>query len=266
LLLVRGGDGTLRNVLTDGTSRTGVAFPFQLPDAPGDGDNQALAVNSGDGTVVYDVAVALVWVKDGAVADNRNEAYALASCTDCTTVAVAFQVVLVVGQSDVVTPINVAVAANDGCVRCVTTALAVQLVVTLREMPTEEVQARIEAALARLDGLENLDDPYAQVKAVEKEILTLLVQSGLVDEQDTTASSATGAPAPAPTVTTPGPTTTAAEGAPGPSLSPTTTSATRTTTTVARAEDSTTASTKATDSTPTTEATATTEAPATTAP
>lgn len=180
LLLARGDDGELTSIVTDG-DRSGVAFPFELPAAPGDGDNQALAVNTGDGTVVYDVAVALVWVKDGAVADNRNEAFALASCTACTTVAVAFQVVLVIGQSDVVAPINIAVAANANCIRCVTTALAVQLIVTLREMPSEEMQAKIEAALARLDELETLEDPYAEVKAVETEILDLLVEGGLVD-------------------------------------------------------------------------------------
>ena len=208
LLLVRADDGTLRSILTDG-SRTGVSFPFELPDAPGEGDNQALAVNTGDGTVVYDVAVALVWVKDGEVADNRNEAYALASCTSCKTVAVAFQVVLVIGQSDAVAPFNVAVAANGGCVKCVTTALAVQLVVTLREMPSEEVQAQLEAALARLDGLEHMADPYGEVKAVEQEILTLLVKNGLVKAQETTATKATASPAPNPSPSGSPPTTSA---------------------------------------------------------
>ncbi len=71
---------------------------------------------------MYDVAVALVWVKRGAVADNRNEAYALASCRSCTTVAVAFQVLLVVGHNDAVAPVNAAVAANGACVECLTTA------------------------------------------------------------------------------------------------------------------------------------------------
>ena len=50
---------------------------------------------------------------------------------DCRTVAVAFQVVLLVGSVDVVVPQNVAVAVNYACVRCVTQALATQLVVSL---------------------------------------------------------------------------------------------------------------------------------------
>ena len=232
LLLVRSDDGTLRSILTDG-DREGVAFPFALPSDPGKGGNQALAVNTEDGSVVYDVAVALVWVKDGEVVDNRNEAYALASCTSCTTVAVAFQVVLVIGQSDVVTPINVAVAANGNCIQCVTTALAIQLVVTLKEMPSEEVQAQIEEAMASLDGLEEMDDPYAQIKAVEQQILTLLIDNGLVEAEQTTAatsspteSTAGVAPAPAPTTTT-----TAAAPTSTTRLSTTTTSAATTTST-----------------------------------
>jgi putative peptide zinc metalloprotease protein len=262
VLLVRNDDGSTQSILT-GDGQTGVAFPFELPAAPRPGDNQALAVNTGDGTVVYDVAVALVWVKDGEVADNRNQAYALASCTSCTTVAVAFQVVLIVGQTDVVAPVNVAVAANGGCLRCVTTALAVQLVVTLREMPSEELQAEIEAAIARLDGLETMDDPYGQVKAVEQEILTLLIDAGLVEQQETTE--ATSAPATTTPSTVAATSTTAAS-----SLSPSTTSAVSTTT--IRATSSTTSpssstspTTESTASTASTEATTATTADSTTA-
>ncbi|MBW3627244.1 MAG: hypothetical protein KY412_06505 [Actinobacteria bacterium] len=262
LLVARADDGTLRTILTDGTSGTGAAFPFELPAAPGEGDNQALAVNTGDGTVVYDVAVALVWVTDGAVVDHRNEAYALASCTSCTTVAVAFQVVLVVGDSDTVAPSNVAVAANGNCVRCVTTALAVQLVVTLQEMPDEELQAQIEAALARLDGLEEMEDPYGQVKAVEDEILTMLVDSGLVEGRETTASTATATPDSAPSTTSPSSTTTADDGSPGSSLSTTTSSSSRSTT----SSGDTTTTTTSTQATTTTTTEATTSTQATTTP
>ena len=78
-------------------------FPLDRPPAPREGDNQALAVNTEDGSVAYDVTFALVWADEDAVL-NRNEAYALASCRDCRTVAVAFQVVLVLGSVDVVVP------------------------------------------------------------------------------------------------------------------------------------------------------------------
>ena len=48
---------------------------------PSEGDNQALAVNTTDGTVVYDVAFAMVWVDGDEPVTNTNEAYAAASCT-----------------------------------------------------------------------------------------------------------------------------------------------------------------------------------------
>jgi len=183
LLVTRNDDGTLRAIVTTGDD-TGVAFPFALPSAPGIGDNQALAVNDKDGSVVYDVAVAMVWVTDGEPVDNRNEAYALASCTACTTVAVAFQVVVVVGQSDVVAPVNIAVAGNQDCIACTTTALAIQLVVTVSEMPSEELQAEIEAALSRLDEVDvtDLDQLYAEIQAVQNEIVTLLSDAGLLPD------------------------------------------------------------------------------------
>jgi putative peptide zinc metalloprotease protein len=120
-------------------------FPFDRPLPPGEGDNQALAVNTEDGSVLYDVTFALVWA-DGDTALNVNEAYALASCRDCRTVAVAFQVVLLVGSVDVVVPQNLAAAVNYACVECVTYALAAQLVVSL-EGPLSEDGARDLAAI-----------------------------------------------------------------------------------------------------------------------
>ena len=62
---------------------------------------------------------------------TRNEAYAFASCADCAAVAVGFQVVLIVGQTDVIVPENLSAAANYNCVQCLTYALASQLVLTL---------------------------------------------------------------------------------------------------------------------------------------
>lgn len=77
-----------------------VAFPFELPaKQPGPGDTQAVAVGRTSGGVVYDVAYSVVTVTKGANVTNTNGAYALASCNGCTTVAVSFQVVLVVGRS-----------------------------------------------------------------------------------------------------------------------------------------------------------------------
>jgi len=254
--------GALRSILTGGTPDSGeaegVAFPFALPEKPGVGDNQALAVNTEDGTVVYDVSVALVWVKDGEPVDNRNEAYALASCTNCTTVAVAFQVVLVVGQSDAVAPINVAVAANGGCISCQTLALAVQLVATLKEAPSQEVQAQLEAALGRLDGITDLQALYDGIKTVEQEIITILLDNDLVDEDDLPATTEERTSTSSTTTTTTGAGTGASESS---STSTTVRSTTVTTTATAGATSgspSSTTSTTEAPSTTTTERTTTT--------
>jgi putative peptide zinc metalloprotease protein len=106
-------------------------FPFDQPLPPDEGDNQSLAVNTTDGTVVYDLAFAMIWVDGDDPVTNTNEAYAAASCENCAAVAVSFQVVLIVGDADTVVPANLATAVNYNCVQCLTYALASQLVVTL---------------------------------------------------------------------------------------------------------------------------------------
>ncbi|HVU74369.1 MAG TPA: hypothetical protein VHE83_15495 [Mycobacteriales bacterium] len=184
LMLVPTGDGGTEAVLTTGPD-AGVAFPFALPAAPGPGDQQALALGTQDGGVVYDVEYGLVTVKDGAPATNTNGAYALASCHACMTVAVSFQVVLIVGQSNTIAPKDLAEAANYACPQCITTALAQQLVVTVSAQPSAELMAKLQAALSQLDALNQIDPTdtaaiVAQVDAVEKQVLDLLVQSGLV--------------------------------------------------------------------------------------
>jgi putative peptide zinc metalloprotease protein len=127
-----------------GSSPPSWVFPFDRPPAPEEDGNQALAVNTTDGSVTYDVAFALVWAEDGPV-DTRNEAYAFASCADCAAVAVGFQVVLIVGQTDVVVPENLSAAANYNCVRCLTYALASQLVLTLDGPLSVDGMARLNA-------------------------------------------------------------------------------------------------------------------------
>ena len=91
------------------------------------GDNTAVAVNTEDGASVFRLAFSVRMVANGVI-DEKNTAYALASCTDCQTVALAFQVILVWNNPDVVVPENVALAYNDQCVECLTYASATQIV------------------------------------------------------------------------------------------------------------------------------------------
>jgi putative peptide zinc metalloprotease protein len=155
-------------------------FPFNKPKAPGVGDNQALAVNTKDGSTVYDVAFALVWA-DGNSVLNKNEAYALASCRKCKTVAVGFQVVLVLGQADVIIPQNLSAAVNYNCRACVTYALAQQLVITLPGNLSADAMARLEDVWRRIEefgrGIRSvpLSRIQAELQTFEREILQIIV-------------------------------------------------------------------------------------------
>jgi putative peptide zinc metalloprotease protein len=109
---------------------TGLAFATPAAgyaDQGGGGDNAAVAVNTKDGATVVKVAFAIRHVMSGVV-DQTNAAVAYASCTDCTTVAIAVEIVLVEGSPSVVTPQNYAIAVNELCSLCVTVANALQFV------------------------------------------------------------------------------------------------------------------------------------------
>ncbi|WP_156399892.1 hypothetical protein [Phycicoccus sp. Soil748] len=163
----------------DGSALPTWVFPFDRPLPPGEGDNQALAVNTTNGSSEYDVAFALVWADGNSVA-NTNEAYALASCTDCQTVAVAFQVVVIIGDAHVVVPENIAAAVNYNCVQCVTQALATQLVVTLSGPLDARSTAELNALWAEISAFGNhvQDVPLSELQGrladYERQILAIL--------------------------------------------------------------------------------------------
>jgi putative peptide zinc metalloprotease protein len=92
-------------------------------------DNSATAVNTRDDSSVLDLAFSVKKVS-GEVVDQTNSAVAYSSCERCQTVAIAIQVLIVMTDSpDVVTPQNIAIAINEECSSCTTMALAYQLVV-----------------------------------------------------------------------------------------------------------------------------------------
>jgi len=184
---------------SDAPSTTGSAtqLPFKLPDKPGEGDSQALATNTTDGGIVYDVAYSLVTIKDGAEVTNENSAYALASCKACTTLAVSFQLVLVVGQSDKIMPINVAEALNLNCPECITTAIAKQLVISVKSAPSEELLRRLTEELQKLDAIDTSDPPaevLQQVNAVSDGINKALEESGITYPKAAATPTATATP------------------------------------------------------------------------
>jgi len=197
-------------------------FPFKLPKEPGPNDSQALAVNTTDGGVEYDVAYSLVTVQNGDDVDETNSAYAFASCNACTTVAVSFQLVLVVGRSDRIMPINVAEALNVNCPQCLTVAIAKQIVVTLQSVPSDELLAKLTAALEKLNAIDEGDSPAEVagiVNAVADEINRALEDSGQVAPTPTPTPTPTATPTPSPSPT-PSP---AATATPTPTVSATAT-------------------------------------------
>lgn len=218
-------------------------FPFDRPAEPGSDGNQALAVNTKDGSVTYSVAFALVWAEDGEPVDTRNEAYAFASCTGCAAVAVGFQVVLIVGQADVIVPENLSAAANYNCLDCLTYALASQLVLTLDGPLSEAGMAQLTALWAEIAeyGRNIQNVPLSEIRdrlASYKEQIIAIIKSdpsatrdpsspvsGTPAPMETNAPSGTapasqapggGAPAPLPTLLPTSPATQPAAGDPPP--------------------------------------------------
>ena len=155
-------------------------FPFDPPADARPGDNVVLAVNTVDGSSITDFVAQLSWLADEPVVDERNVAYAAASCVDCSTRAVAFQVVVATGRVDVAVPNNQAVAVNHICVGCTTEALAVQMMVTLEEMPSVETMEAVEALWAQVDALQStvesaaIEVVHGELVRIQDEILTTL--------------------------------------------------------------------------------------------
>ena len=184
------------------------AIPFILPKKPGPNDSQALAVNTTDGGVVYDVVYSLVTVQGGADVNEENSAYALASCKACKTVAVSFQLVLVVGQSDKIMPINVAEALNYKCPYCITTAIAKQIVVSVTSQPSADLVKRLTEELKRLDAIDALvgaggspADVLKIVNDVQQAIQKDLEDSGQLPPKPSPSATPAGSASPSPTGT-----------------------------------------------------------------
>lgn len=168
-------------------------FPFNRPAAPGPGDNQSMAVATRDGSTVYDVAFALVTATKNTVL-NGNEAYAFASCSHCTAVAVSFQVVLIIGNAQVIAPKNVSAAVAYNCVSCLTAAMATQLDLSLTAAPHGSTAAQLAAlwkqirAFGRHISSYSLAEIHAQLQRYEQQIQQIL--------QPLAASSSTVVPTP----------------------------------------------------------------------
>ena len=158
-------------------------FVFAPPEAPMEGDNRAMAVNTVDDSVVTDLAVSWAIVTASRVEQN-NEAWAMASCQRCATRAVAFQVLLMLPTSNVIAPVNAALAYNQDCTSCLTEAIASQLVVTVTDIPTAQAQALVSQAMDRIEALRGSLASYSAIQiytllqGAQSEILEVLRADG----------------------------------------------------------------------------------------
>ncbi|MGH3307944.1 MAG: hypothetical protein ACRDOX_09670, partial [Nocardioides sp.] len=180
----------------DETAAEPWVFPFDEPLPPAEGDNQAAAYNTTDGSMKYDIAFALVWAEGNEVL-NVNEAHAYASCSNCVTVAVAFQVVLIMDDAQVVVPQNLAVAANYECYRCITAALASQLVLSVEETPGEEQLLALGAVWSQLIEFGQHITAYSLVEIAtmleefKADIVAILHDAPPVSDNTTSSTSTT---------------------------------------------------------------------------
>ena len=187
------------------------------PSASYAGDNVAIAVNTKDGTTVFKVAFAIRHVMSDVV-DDANAAVAYNACTECASVAIAFEIVLVASDPSVVTPTNIAIAFNESCQTCVAIAEAYQFVLgtggivhfdaegnrilseirrelhSLRkeDLTLEQLQARLDAIAARMADV----------------LANHLVPVGPKQSTTTTTATTTTTTTPVTTSTTPSTTTT----------------------------------------------------------
>jgi putative peptide zinc metalloprotease protein len=172
--------------------------------APGHAqDNTAIAINTKDGADIFKLAFKIVRVNQDIV-DQSNAAVAFNSCEECQSIAVAFQIILIFSDPDVVTPENLALALNIECDACVAFASAYQWALTTGGPVhfTAEGSKRLAELRERLHELlrsdPTLDQLQAELEEIKSEVAnilaTQLVAAGPKDEGPTTTEDTTTAP------------------------------------------------------------------------
>lgn len=131
-------------------------MPMGVAGADGDlnqeSNNVVVVRNFFDGRTIERAKVGLART-GGSKVNNQNIADARASCTDCRTVAVATQVVVVEGTPSDVQPVNAAIAINENCLRCETYAYARQSLIQSdrRVKIRDSAESRVESLADRID-------------------------------------------------------------------------------------------------------------------
>ena len=147
-----------------------------VPGAARSQDNAAIAINVRDGTSVFRLAFSIKRVA-GDVVDSTNAAVAFSSCTECTSTAIAIEVVLITGDASTVTPTNLALAYNFECQSCISIANAYQFVFSTGGQVHFTAEGNQELARIRhdLEALRQQDLTPAELQARLKDIVGRLV-------------------------------------------------------------------------------------------
>jgi putative peptide zinc metalloprotease protein len=217
----------------DTSASTSTSSTSPTPTTPGAStDNAAVASNTTDGRNVFALALKIVQT-DGSTVDATNAAVAAASCSDCQTVAIALEGVLVIGNPDTFDPTNVALAINSDCTNCQTLASAYQQVVQYDSRVRITGAGRQEIADIRQD-LQSLRNSGLDILAIQQRVnedagrFLAVLKNDVVPVGRPTSTTTTAASAAA-TPTTAASTTTSTTAAPEPSSSTTMPSPTSTT-------------------------------------
>ncbi len=153
--------------------------PPAFADDGGDGNNTAIVENYKDGAFRSRARVDLEHER-GPTVDNENVAIAYSECTDCRTVAVAVQAIIIEGDVNDFRPGNAAAAANVNCLRCQTFAFARQEVLLAdRKVPlSDDAEARYDSIQQQIRDVSrsdaSFDDLTVQLDSLVDELVAVL--------------------------------------------------------------------------------------------
>ena len=162
----------------DSPSASSSSPALSVDSGGGGGGTSAVAINQMDGSDLFRIAFAIKRsMKD--VVDNQNAAVAFASCSDCQTVAISLQVVLVMSDPSIVSPTNIALAYNFECNDCETMASAIQYVFSTGSQPvhfTAEGNRALAELRRELQDLRKSDLSLEEIKARMDDLIARLEQ------------------------------------------------------------------------------------------
>lgn len=177
----------------------------------GGGNNVVQAINHADNHVQIRTGITLTRVP-GSTVRSSNIATSYSSCSNCQTLSVALQIVLISKTARDVQPANVATAVNYQCDHCTTVARALQYVLSVddpTQVPPEvnQLMAQMHHTLAQIQSDGSIADAEQQVNAVIAQYQSLTAY--LHDRRDATTAgtspnatplaSPTSGPSPTPT-------------------------------------------------------------------